>query len=530
MEPRARLLLCFFGIGLVGCPEDEVPEPPVVAPEYGDPCRYETCSDQGMCRAENGAPVCHCDVGYGGDDCSVCEAGFHGDFRGRCVPDVACAGQPENPCGSHGSCEDASGVIACACDPGYEGPRCTLCASSYGRSEDGECLLLVLGEPGGTVQIPRPDPDDPKPEPSEECEEGSCSGRGSCDDSSGEVECDCDEGYEGNHCESCDDSHLREGADCVPIALCTTSTCGSNGTCSDDPGTAVCTCDEGYEGAACEGCASGFHDEAGTCVVNEECAPSQCGTHGSCDDSSGIASCSCNTGYGGASCEACASGYHPGPSGSCVANQACSTNSCPENSACDASGGSAVCHCDPGYAGPECKACASGYYRDHIADECVQFVCSQNPIKASATIPFDGLTGFPTPSDNCVSPVAFTIDDVTFESIAGDGQVWACSPSTFYGLTTAHLLLEAGSLGPAALLFRGPVDSVSFDYGAKSAIALELIADGVVVQTLSAPRWSHGTLSLAFAAPITKLELRSTSGATNRLAIDNLVYAPPPCN
>jgi hypothetical protein len=442
MDPRVRLLLCLFCSGLSGCPEDEHPTPPKVEPEYGDVCRYVTCSGKGMCHDEDGWPACACQVGYGGEDCSACETGFHLDWKGRCLPDVSCAGQARNPCGSHGSCEDRSGVIECACDQGYEGPRCTLCASGYGRSEDDECLLLVLGEGGGGVsQIPprdRPDaggseepPKDDKPDggpdasPGDEsCTEDSCHERGHCDDSSGELECTCDEGYTGGACETCETGYVRNGADCVAIVPCMTTSCGGHGGCDDATGLPICSCDEGYTGASCSECAPGFHET---------------------------------------------------PEGVCAPGEPCTQGGEPR------------------------------------------------------TIAFDGLTGFPTPSDNCLTPVPLTLAEVTLESISGDGDVWACSPSTFYGLPTQHVLLEAGTLGPAAISFSGPIHSLSFDYGAKSALTLELLGDGVMVQTLSAARWTSGAVSLTFTNPITKLELRSTGGFTNKIGIDNLVHSPPAC-
>src|SRR4029079_11225722 len=127
---------------LLGC-DDGGERASTVAPVFGDGCRFAECGGHGDCaEAEDGSPMCLCEVGYGGDDCSACERGFHVDALGRCAPDRACAEQETPPCGQHGTCDDSDGVIMCACDPGYEGPRCTLCRSGWGRNEFGECLQL----------------------------------------------------------------------------------------------------------------------------------------------------------------------------------------------------------------------------------------------------------------------------------------------------------------------------------------------------------------------------------------------------
>ena len=118
----------------------------MIDPVFADPCRFEECSQHGLCTAGgDGAPLCACEVGYAGETCRRCEKGFHTDSRGRCAPDRACAEQKLNPCGDYGRCKDDDGVIACDCEPGYEGPRCTLCKPGYGRNEFGDCVALGIG-------------------------------------------------------------------------------------------------------------------------------------------------------------------------------------------------------------------------------------------------------------------------------------------------------------------------------------------------------------------------------------------------
>jgi hypothetical protein len=157
------------------------------------------------------------------------------------------------------------------------------------------------------------------------------------------------------------------------------------------------------------------------------------------------------------------------------------------------------------------------------------FDCDDNPIGAPAVASFEGVAGFPRHDDNCVSSVDVDSDDLSVTSLSGDGTVWACTPSSIYGLTTNHVLLQAGQQEPAELLFGGPVAQVSFRYGAQTALSLAIYADGEHVDTLAASRRSNGTLMLTFNAPVTLIELRSTTATTNQIGLDDIAYAPPAC-
>jgi hypothetical protein len=438
----------------------------VIDPVYEDPCRFTSCSDHGLCMAtEQGTPECLCDVGYATSSCAHCEPDFHIDARGRCASDRACAELSSNPCGLYGSCDDSLGVIGCHCDPAYEGPRCTLCKTGYGRNEFGECLELVLSD-------------------------------GSMPD---------------------------------PLTPCGADPCHGHGTCSDQEGEVSCACEAGYEGMRCDRCGSGYHrDVEDACVVNEACAPNQCGEHGSCQDSSGQALCFCEDRYAGERCNDCAVGFHPGEGG-CVLDEQCQAHSCPEHASCEDATGHVVCTCAEGYAGPKCGGCAAGYARD-AHGECVEFVCDGNPIGAPGRVDWDMRSDFPSFDNNCISGLSADNEDVAFTSIGGDGQVWSCATNTVYHLDSNHVFLEAGQAGPAELAFRGPIADLTFDYAARSALALEIRADGVVVRTLTAIRRSTGTITLSFSPPISLLSLRSIGDATNQIALDNIVYTPPACH
>jgi hypothetical protein len=103
-------------------------------------CEGVSCGGVGLCAVDrDGAPACVCDVGYAGEGCSLCEAGFHRDAQDRCAPDRLCADQPEDPCAPRGSCVDLDGVIACRCDDDYDGPRCNLCAGDLVHLDSDQC-------------------------------------------------------------------------------------------------------------------------------------------------------------------------------------------------------------------------------------------------------------------------------------------------------------------------------------------------------------------------------------------------------
>jgi len=109
------------------------------------------------------------------------------------------------------------------------------------------------------------------------------------------------------------------GGSSSSTGVCEAGSCSGNGSCDDSSGSIVCTCDTGYTGASCASCASGYHDDGnGMCISDSGCQTGSCSKHGSCDDSGGSIVCSCDTGYSGDSCDACATGYHDNGNGYCV--------------------------------------------------------------------------------------------------------------------------------------------------------------------------------------------------------------------
>lgn len=76
------------------------------------------------------------------------------------------------------------------------------------------------------------------------------------------------------------------------LATCTPESCSQRGSCDDSSGIVVCDCDQGYDGALCELCASDYQDNDGDGVCEQRCAPGACTTPGEyCFDDSGTTEC-----------------------------------------------------------------------------------------------------------------------------------------------------------------------------------------------------------------------------------------------
>ncbi len=159
--------------------------------------------------------------------------------------------------------------------------------------------------------------DDEPPERVEaRCASVACGDHGSCDETDGT--CVCEAGWAGTGCDACADGYHEQAGSCVADERCTPDTCGPHGSCSLETGALICTCAEGYRGDRCDACADGYHEQAGSCVADERCAPETCGPHGTCSDETGAIICTCAEGYRGDRCDACAPGYGRDPSGACV--------------------------------------------------------------------------------------------------------------------------------------------------------------------------------------------------------------------
>eukprot|EP00160_Parvularia_atlantis_P013276 Unigene2766_Nuclearia_a/m.8569 Unigene2766_Nuclearia_a/g.8569 ORF Unigene2766_Nuclearia_a/g.8569 Unigene2766_Nuclearia_a/m.8569 type:complete len:204 (-) Unigene2766_Nuclearia_a:35-646(-) len=86
-----------------------------------------------------------------------------------------------------------------------------------------------------------------------------CGGRGTCDGEgsrAGTGRCDCDEGYGGARCETCEDGFERVGAACVDVDECRADrdppACAPDRRCVNELGSFACECPEGFRFSADE--------------------------------------------------------------------------------------------------------------------------------------------------------------------------------------------------------------------------------------------------------------------------------------
>ncbi|MEZ4400202.1 MAG: calcium-binding EGF-like domain-containing protein [Kofleriaceae bacterium] len=120
----------------------------------------------------------------------------------------------------------------------------------------------------------------------------------------------CPTGSTGPNCDQCAVGFQDNDGDGTCTADCSTAPpCQANAACDDSAGTATCTCVAGYTGPACDQCDTGFQDNDGDGTCSPACAPATCSNAGTCADASGTAVCDCNPGSVGAACDACAAGF-----------------------------------------------------------------------------------------------------------------------------------------------------------------------------------------------------------------------------
>jgi hypothetical protein len=467
-------LLVISSALVIGC-DDDVRRAEFVEPVYSEPCRFAGCSANSECRvSEAGTPSCLCAVGYADSTCGSCEAGFHRDARDRCVPDKSCAEQDVNPCGPNGDCMDTDGVIECACETGYEGPRCTLCADRYARDGAERCLPLFIIE------------NSPPGSPANPGDGGTC-----------------EPGYAGTNCTHCAAGYHAADGRCVADETCRANSCPQHAGCSVVEREVLCQCLPAHAGSDCTECASGFHTAAGDCAPDETCEPDSCPEHATCRIVSGAAACECHVGYAAPDCTACGSGYHAAGD-SCAPDETCSPAACPGHANCVVMNGQTECHCKQGWSGAQCNLCGD---------------------IGSESIAFGGVSGWPTALDTCSTRTELSVSQLTLRSRQGSGSVLLCAPSTYNGLTTPHVELEASSALAAQLVFAQPVISLSFDYAARlNGLSLELLADGSTVRTIELPRKSKGTVALELPTPAETIALRSRTNVLQHVGVDNIVY------
>ncbi|MBN2497099.1 MAG: hypothetical protein JXR96_21075 [Deltaproteobacteria bacterium] len=191
--------------------------------------------------------------------------------------------------------------------------------------------------------------------------DASCNHHGSCDDSAGYIVCTCDEGWAGAYCDHCASGYTDYGdGECRPVDPCATDTICSeqHRACENDQGAAVCG-----------DCLGGYHEQDGACVEDTSCGPDTCNGHGVCDDAGGVPVCTCDPAYAGDHCESCAEGYEDYGDGECRPSDPCADDTaCAEqHRECANDQGAAVC-----------GDCLAGYHDDGAGGCVIDETCGPN--------------------------------------------------------------------------------------------------------------------------------------------------------
>ncbi|CAH1274490.1 NOTCH2 [Branchiostoma lanceolatum] len=240
---------------------------------------------------------------------------------------------------------------------------------------------------------------------SNECEDPCnniiCDNGGTCTFTSGNTNCSCLAGFDGDNCENniddcssqpclnnatcvdgvnnytCDCTDGFIGAECaININECDSSPCQNNGTCEDRVNGYTCSCFVGYEGPYCEEqtnwCADNVCRNGGTCINSaeiadfvcqchdgfhgktcdadfDECLSQPCQNHGTCIDAVNGYQCSCHSGYSGSECQ--------------TDIDLCEDNPCRNNGTCVDLGVEFKCICAENRGGELCEDVANACTR-----------------------------------------------------------------------------------------------------------------------------------------------------------------------
>ncbi|KAG1930353.1 neurogenic locus notch protein [Pimephales promelas] len=347
-----------------------------------DECLSHPCKNGGTCMDQPSNYYCRCAAPFKGINCELlpCEAVNPCDNGAECVEEADPVLFPlgfrcrcrqgftgarceinidecsSNPC-LHGFCYDAVDSFYCLCNPGYAGVRCEQdindCTSNMCENNS-TCVdlhlsyncLCVHGWEGEFCQWE-----------TDECSSNPCKNNGTCVDLLNTYRCMCPHGWTGIDCgedvKECSSSPCLNGADCVESDIpggfsCTCPPFFTGPLCEQhyDPcdlrhnpclhsscraqsdGTALCVCQDGFEGTHCE-------------IDSDDCVSRPCQNQGRCVDGVNSYSCFCKPGFSGQQCEE-------------DINE-CASNPCQNRGVCQDLVNGFQCDCVPGYFGVLCN-------------------------------------------------------------------------------------------------------------------------------------------------------------------------------
>jgi hypothetical protein len=197
--------------------------------------------------------------------------------------------------------------------------------------------------------------------------------------------------------------------DCTPVAVSCRSNpavCGTHGSCIPGPDFVQdsCSCQPGYTGNACQACADGYTAVGTLCEPTCKTMPLVCAGMQVCSDASGRRACVCPGNRTGVNCDQCPSGWVLRASdGMCVQTCTAVAPTCGTRKYCDESQGMPVCVCLAQYAGADCSACAPGYMPDG-SGQCIRNAPAGTTLLAGGRfqnndylVAIDGAAGTATP-------------------------------------------------------------------------------------------------------------------------------------
>ncbi|MFQ6704099.1 MAG: hypothetical protein ACLRFP_03410, partial [Alphaproteobacteria bacterium] len=280
------------------------------------------CSGHGTKDTEG---LCVCDTGYAGDNCETCAGGFINQ-GGVCYAELGCVNGTQNK-------------DKCDCRNGWNG---TLCETANA------CEGYETSCPVGYAQSATCQRGDTPVYQCNNCAAGyekfgdSCFEKINCNHGtqSGDRTCDCNQGWSGDVCNTCDTAggYISLDGGCYLDQHCDTSK-------HLHQEANRCVCDAGYP-----------VEYQGECY-----AQLACGTNGHQEGPN----CVCNTGWAGDSCNTCDTGYdHYGNDNACYLTMSCGTNKHQDADRC---------------------VCDAGYPVEYQGECYAQLTCGTNEVQQGDT-------------------------------------------------------------------------------------------------------------------------------------------------
>jgi len=290
-----------------------------------DPCETVDCGLNGDCKINNEKAVCNCNEGYHNKE-------------NKCIIDEVC---DENSCTETYKtvCNIINGEIECSCIEEAE-------------TEGDSCIVsdICSLKPCKTLHKTK------------------------CEENGDSYICSCDDNYQGENCDECINGYHKLNEECIIDEVCVIDSCTENNksVCSIESGIIVCNCDIGYSGDNCETCDTGYHNEDNDCIINQECQADSCTESNKtiCSDENGIIKCSCDL------------RYIDDGAGNCIPpNECVKTSECGVKEWCNNNG---ECVCQGGFEliGENCEPAVTIDFPDRTAENICQKFNSDYPERA----------------------------------------------------------------------------------------------------------------------------------------------------